>query len=277
MTNPFLPHEAEVIERLNETRNMFTLRLRFTDPQLQDAYRFEPGQFNMLYLQGVGEAPISIVSDPSDEHMFDHTIRMVGAVTNGLGSLQVGDRLGVRGPYGRGWPVVEAEGNDVVIVTGGLGCAPSVSMIEYLIRRRERYGKLYIIQGVKHSADLIWHDRYERWRAIPDTEVMLTADTGDALWPWHKGPVSQFFGCLDVLAGRTTVMMCGPEGMMIAVTREMLRRGIDPKHLWMSMERNMHCALGSCGRCQIGPKFVCRDGPVFNYAELAPYLGRKGF
>jgi NAD(P)H-flavin reductase len=276
LDNPFLPREAEVIERTDETRNLFTLRLRFTDAEYQARYKFEPGQFNMLYLRGVGEVPISIVSDPSDEHIFDHTIRIVGSVTQGLAKLRVGDRIGVRGPYGRGWPVTAAEGTDIVIVTGGLGCAPSVSMIEYVIRRRERYGRIYIIQGVKHSADLIWRQRYEAWRKTPDTEVFLTADTGDALWPWHTGPVSQFFDKLDFDPHQSTVMMCGPEGMMLAVGKEMLRRGVDGKHLWMSMERNMHCALGSCGRCQLGPKFVCRDGPVFNYAELAPYLGHKG-
>jgi sulfhydrogenase subunit gamma (sulfur reductase) len=276
MTNPFLPREAEILERTNESHNLFSLRLRFTDADYQAGYRFEPGQFNMLYLHGVGEVPISIVSDPSDEHIFDHTIRVVGSVSRGLAELQVGDKLGVRGPYGRGWPVVAAEGSDVVIVTGGLGCAPSVSLIEYVIRRRERYGRIYIIQGVKHSADLIWHQRYEAWRQTPDTEVFLTADSGDSFWPWHRGPVTQFFDRLDFNPRQSTVMMCGPEGMMLAVARDLLGRGVDGQQLWMSMERNMHCALGSCGRCQLGSKFVCRDGPVFNYAELAPYLGHKG-
>ena len=276
MDNPFLPREAEILERTDETRTLFSLRLRFTDADYQARYTFEPGQFNMLYLRGVGEVPISIVSDPRDEHIFDHTIRIVGSVTKGLAQLKIGDRIGVRGPYGRGWPVMAAEGTDVVIVTGGLGCAPSVSLIEYVIRRRDRYGRIYIIQGVKHSADLIWRQRYEAWRQTPDTEVFLTADTGDALWPWSTGPVSQFFDKLDMDTKQSTVMMCGPEGMMLAVGKEMLRRGVEGRHLWMSMERNMHCALGSCGRCQLGPKFVCRDGPVFNYAELAPYLGHKG-
>jgi len=277
MSNPYLPQEAEVLGRVDETRNLFTLRLRFTEPEVQDAYQYEPGQFNMLYLNGVGEIAISIVSDPSDEQVFDHTIRTVGSVSRGLAQLNVGDRLGVRGPYGRGWPVQTAEGSDIVIITGGLGCAPSVSLIEYLIRRRDRYGHIYIIQGVKHSADLIWHERYARWRNTPDTDVMLTADTGDTLWPWHTGPVSQFFNKLNINPDRSTVMMCGPEGMMIVVAKEMSNRGIEHKHIWMSMERNMHCAVGSCGRCQLGPKFVCKDGPIFNYKELSPYLGRRGF
>jgi NAD(P)H-flavin reductase len=274
--NPYLPAIARIVERRQESDTIFTLRLRFEDPLLRERYRFAPGQFNMVYLYGVGEVAISIVSDPEEEGLFDHTIRIVGRVTEGLAALKEGDHVGIRGPYGRGWPLQEAEGQDVLIVTGGLGCAPVVSVIQYVIRRRRRFGKLTIIQGVKHSADLIWRQRYEAWRQTPDTEVFLTADTGDALWPWHTGPVSQFFDKLNIDPHQSTVMMCGPEGMMLAVGKEMLSRGVDGKHLWMSMERNMHCALGSCGRCQLGPKFVCRDGPVFNYEELAPYLGHKG-
>jgi NAD(P)H-flavin reductase len=127
MMNPRLPLEAEIIERIQESPSLFTLRLQFTDPKVHAAYQFEPGQFNMLYLYGVGEVPISIVSDPMDEHVYDHTIRAVGRVTKGLSDLKQGQRIGVRGPYGRGWPMEQAEQKDVVIVTGGLGCAPTVA------------------------------------------------------------------------------------------------------------------------------------------------------
>ncbi|MDA8328056.1 MAG: FAD/NAD(P)-binding protein [Betaproteobacteria bacterium] len=276
MNNPFMPHEAEVIARHEETADLFSIQLRLTDPVIQSQYRFAPGQFNMLYLPGMGEVPVSIVSDPDDIHIIDHTIRKVGSVTNNLGRLQVGDRLGLRGPYGRGWPVVEAEGTDLVIVTGGLGCAPSVSLIDYVLRCQARYGHVHIIQGVKHSNDFIWHARYDLWRQYPNVEVWLTADAGDALWPWHIGPVTQFFDQLDIDPQRTSVMMCGPEGMMKAVVQDMRQRAVPDKRIWFSMERNVQCAVGSCGRCQLGAKFVCKDGPVFNYDELAPYWGHKG-
>src|SRR3990172_6544073 len=156
MDNPHLPLEAEVVERIQESPTIFTLRLRFTDPVKHAAFRFAPGQFNMLYLYGVGEVAISIVSDPEDEALFAHTIRVVGRVTRGLAQLQAGDRLGARGPYGRGWPLKQAEDRDVMIVTGGLGCAPVVSVINYVIRRREKFRRLVIMQGVKHSDDLIF-------------------------------------------------------------------------------------------------------------------------
>lgn len=276
MHNPLMPHEAEVVDRRDETDDLFSLKLRFTDPDHQARYRFSPGQFNMLYLPGMGEVPISVVSDPDDAHQIDHTIRKVGSITHNLGRLGIGDRLGLRGPYGRGWPVAEAEGTDLIIVTGGLGCAPSVSLIEFALRRRARYGRIHIIQGVKHANDLIWRERYDAWRQLPDVDVYLTADTGDSFWPWHVGLVTDFFDQIDIDPERSSVIICGPEGMMRAVAKDMLQRTIPAERIWLSMERNMHCAIGFCGRCQLGPKFICRDGPVFPYDELAPYLWHKG-
>ena len=273
----YQPHEVEIMERIQESPGLFTLRLRLTDPQLQDSYRFEPGQFNMLYLYGVGEVPISIVSDPKDEHIIDHTIRAVGRVSNGLSNLQAGDRLGLRGPFGRGWPMRECEQRDIVIVTGGLGCAPVVSVINYITHRRERYGHLNIIQGVKHSNDFIWRERYDQWRELPDTQVLLAADAGDALWPWHIGRITDIFDQLLFDPGRVSVMMCGPEGMMRVAITHMLASRVSGNDLWLSMERNMQCAVGHCGHCQYGDKFICRDGPVFNYSQVMDLFGKEGF
>lgn len=277
MSDACLPREAEIVERIQESPTLFTLRLRFTDPAVQQQYRFEPGQFNMLYLHGVGEVPISIVSDPRDEQLLDHTIRSVGRVTQGLSNLKQGDRIGIRGPFGRGWPLSLAEQKDVVIVTGGLGCAPVVSVINYIMRRRERFGKVNIVQGVKHSSDLIWQARYDTWRQAPATKVLLAADAGEPLWPWHIGPVTGLFDQLEYDRQHVIVMMCGPEGMMRVVTREMLDAGVAEQDLWLSMERNMQCAVGHCGHCQYGDKFICKDGPVFGYAQIKSLFGKKGF
>ena len=277
MTSPHLPYEAEIVERIDETPSIFTLRLRFTDPAVHEAYTFAPGQFNMLYLHGVGEVPISIVSDPEDEHMYNHTIRRVGRVTEGLAKLGQGDRLGVRGPYGRGWPLQEAHGKDVVIVTGGLGCAPVVSVINYVMRRRDQFRRLIIMQGVKHSDDLIWCDQYAEWDKLPDTEVLLAADVCGANWPGHVGRVPQLFDKAELDPEHSVVMMCGPEGMMLASIKDLLNRGFAEESVWLSMERNMQCGMGFCGHCQHGGKFVCKDGPVFNYPEIRELLGVKGF
>ncbi len=277
MSNPYPPREARIVERIQESSGLFTLRLQLTDSAMQGDYRFAPGQFNMLYLHGVGEVAISIVSDPSDEHLIDHTIRAVGRVTRGLEQLKAGERIGLRGPYGRGWPLSAAEGRDVVVVTGGLGCAPVVSVINYIARRRARFGHLNIVQGVKHSSDLIWRERYAEWRALPDTLVLLATDAGEPLWPWHIGRVTDLFDRLQFDPQRASVMMCGPEGMMRAVVNHMRAAGVADTDIWLSMERNMQCALGHCGHCQYGDKFICRDGPVFSFDQVAALFDVPGF
>jgi len=276
MSSPYLPLEAEVLERIEESPTIFTLRLRLTDPSAHAAYRFLPGQFNMLSLYGVGEVPISIVSDPEDEKMFDHTVRAIGRVTRGLAQLKAGDRLGIRGPYGRGWPLAEAQGRDIAIITGGLGCAPTVAAINYVFRRRARYGRLTLIQGVKHSDDLLWRQRYQTWAQAPDTQVLIAADRAGPAWPWHVGGVTELFAQAEIDVSRTLAMLCGPEGLMLAGVRHLLSRGVAADAIWLSMERSMHCALGHCGHCQLGPLFVCKDGPVFRYADIGQYLDVRG-
>jgi len=275
--NPHLPLEAEVVERIQESPTIFTLRLRFTDPVKHAAFRFAPGQFNMLYLYGVGEVAISIVSDPQDEHLFDHAIRVVGRVTRGLEQLKAGDRLGVRGPYGRGWPLKLAENKDVMVVTGGLGCAPVVSVINYVIRRRDNFRRLIIMQGVKHSDDLIWRSQYSQWSKLRDTQVLVAADAGVALWPWHVGHVTELFDKVEIDPSRAMVMLCGPQGMMQAAVDHLFEHGVPEDSIYLNMERNMHCAVGLCGHCQYGGKFVCQDGPVFSYPEVKPLFGIRGF
>jgi NAD(P)H-flavin reductase len=276
MANPYLPLDARIVERIQESPTLFTLRLELTDPAARASYRFAPGQFNMLYLHGVGEVAISIVSDPTDEHLIDHTIRRLGRITSGLDSLKPGDHLGLRGPFGRGWPMQQARGRDLVIVTGGLGCAPVVSAIEYALRRRDEYGQINIVQGVKHADDFIWRERYQHWDQASDTKVLLAADVGSPLWPGHVGLVTELFDQLTFDPANATVMMCGPEGMMRAGARDLLAMEVPAEDIWLSMERNMQCAAGHCGHCQFGPKFVCKDGPVFRYDQISELMQVKG-
>ncbi|QDZ27105.1 FAD/NAD(P)-binding protein [Noviherbaspirillum sp. UKPF54] len=275
--NPYLPLEAQIVERVQESKTVFTLRLRLTDEAARNDYRFEPGQFNMLYLYGAGEVPISIVSDPGEPAVLGHAIRVVGRVTRAMAGLRPGERIGLRGPYGRGWPLQQAHGYDVLIVTGGLGCAPVVSVINYVLARRAAFGRLTIIQGVKHAEDLLWRDRYAYWATLPDTQVLLAADHGGPLWPWHVGLVTEVFDDARIVPERTVAMMCGPEGMMRAAVNNLLGRGIAPERIHVNMERNMQCAVGHCGHCQYGGAFVCRQGPVFSYPEVRPLFDTRGF
>lgn len=275
--NPNLPHEAEVIANVRETSTIFTLHLRFTDPNIQEQYDFKPGQFNMLYLYGVGEVAISIVSDPIHKADYQHTIRAVGHVTKGLEKLKKGDRLGLRGPFGRGWPLEAAEHKNVVVITGGLGCAPVVSVINYILHRRDLYGNLKILQGIKHSDDFIFKKRYAEWRHHRNVEVYIAADVSGKAWPFHTGFITDFISTLEYDPEKTVVMMCGPEGMIHIAVRSLLTKGIPSVSIFLNMERNMKCALGHCGHCQYGGAFVCKDGPVFSLPEVERFFHVEGY
>jgi NAD(P)H-flavin reductase len=276
MHSPHPPQLARIVERVQESDDIFTLRLRFNDAAVQDSYRFQPGQFNMVYLPGAGEVPISLSSDPEERTNFAHTIRAVGRVTKGLAALKPGDEVGLRGPYGRGWPLAEAEGKDVFVITGGLGCAPVMAVIHYVLKRRERFNRLIILQGVKHSHDLIWRASYERWAQAPDTQVLLAANATEALWPWHVGSPVDLVAQAGFDPAKAVTMICGPEGMMVAAARALKARGLPESDIHVSLERNMQCALGQCGHCQLGGKFICKDGPVFAYPEVKALLERGG-
>ncbi len=277
MFDPHVPHLAIIDKRVQESPTIFSLRLQYEDTDRQEAFEFAPGQFNMVSLFGVGEVAISIVNDPEDSHFFDHTIRVVGRVTKGLEKLQPGDRVGIRGPFGRGWPIDEAMGQDVLLVTGGLGCAPLVSVIRYLLRRRDHFGHIHILQGVKHADDLIWREQYEAWSKDHGVNVLLAADVASRDWPWQQGLVTELINQVNLRLERTITMLCGPEMMMLAAIAQLRELGLADHKIWLSMERNMHCGYGQCGHCQVGPHFVCKDGPVFCYSELADFFGAKGF
>ena len=277
MFDPHFPHVALIDQRTQEAPSIFTLRLQYEDTGVQEAFEFAPGQFNMVTLFGVGEIPISIVNDPLDSHFFDHTIRVVGRVSEGMSKLQPGDRLGIRGPFGRGWPMERIKGKDVLLITGGLGCAPLVSVIRYLLRRRDDYGHIHILQGVKHSNDLIWREQYDAWAQMRDVNIMLAADVADKGWSGQQGMVTELIDQISLRPQRTVVLLCGPELMMLAAVASLREQQIQDSNIWFSMERNMQCGIGQCGHCQIGPKYVCQDGPVFCYSELADFFGAKGF
>ncbi|WP_415899365.1 FAD/NAD(P)-binding protein [Neptuniibacter sp. QD48_11] len=270
------PLVATVTEVICESKTIFTLRLQLADLAEREAYEFKPGQFNMLYLFGVGEVPISIVSDPKDEGVIDHTIRIVGRVTEGLAKLKQGDQIGLRGPFGRGWPLPDAKNKDLLIVTGGLGCAPVVAAINYALKRRDHYRRLSIVQGVKHSNDLIWSERYDLWRQFENVEVFLAADESGPAWPFHKGRITELIDQVTVDPSNALAMICGPEGMMHAAAEKLIGLGIDPAQIYLSLERNMQCAMGHCGHCQFGADFICKDGPVFSYPAVRDRLGMEG-
>jgi sulfhydrogenase subunit gamma (sulfur reductase) len=275
--NPYLPQVAKVMERIPEAPGIFTLRLRLQDKKARAAYRFQPGQFNMLYLLGIGEVAISIVSDPRDPELIAHTIRAVGRVTKGLVRLGPGETLGLRGPFGQGWPVEKAKGKGLLMVTGGIGCAPTTSAIEYVIQRRHDYGPLVIAHGVKHPSDLIYTERFQAWESLPQTQVLLAAGHAEPGWQGKVGLVTEVLDDIDPEVFKGIAMMCGPEVMLRAVSEELMQRGMPVNDIYVSLERNMQCALGHCGNCQFGKEFLCKDGPVFPYARVCKLLAVTGY
>lgn len=277
VSDVYLPHTAEIVEYIAESPTIFTLRLRFVDQDQHQRYQFQPGQFNMVYLPGGGEVAISIVSDPEHDDIYDHTIRIVGRVTKGLAKLKTGDQIGIRGPFGRGWPMQEAKMKDVFVITGGIGCAPTVSVINYILNRRRNYGHLAILQGVKHSDDFFYQERFDHWQQAENTQVLLAAnEVAESHQSWYKGYVTELLAHVDCAVDNAMAMMCGPEVMMVAAAEKLLALGMPIDNIYLTMERSMHCAVGHCGHCQFGAKFICKDGPVFCFSDIKDLLAEKG-
>ncbi len=265
------PFWAEVLKVQPETPGIATLTLRLEDAHARARYRFQPGQFNMLSLPGIGEAAISVSSDPEDPTLIRHTVRAVGNVSRALISLQPGARVGVRGPFGTPWPIAHCQGQDLLIVAGGIGLAPLRPVIYYAIHHREAFGKITVLYGARTPKDLLYTAEYDTWREH-NIRLLLTVDRADPDWTGSVGVVPMLFYRLRPDPKRTVVFSCGPEIMMRFVVHESMARRILPERLYLSLERNMKCGQGLCGHCQFGPFFICRDGPVFRFDALAPFF-----
>lgn len=265
---PMVPSVVRVQSVRRETHDTFTLAL---EPP-HAGYVSRPGQFNMLYVFGIGEVPISVSGDLANSGSIVHTIRAVGAVTNALGKLQAGQAVGLRGPFGSTWPIDLARGGDVVLVSGGIGLAPLRPVIYHLLRHRNDYGRVLLLHGVRMPKDLLFQDELEAWSRRADFQVLMTVDQADTSWQDHVGVVTTMFPQAEFTTERTVGMMCGPEVMMRFTLKEFAKRGVADQRLYVSLERNMHCAVGFCGHCQFGPEFVCMDGPVFRYDRIQRFF-----
>jgi NAD(P)H-flavin reductase len=233
-----------------------------------------PGQFNMLYVFGVGEVPISISGDPEDSSALQHTTRAVGTVTKALQRLKKGGTVGIRGPFGSQWPVDQARGCDCVIVTGGIGLAPLRPALYSLLAHRERYRKIVLLYGARSPEDILYRRELERWRSKLDLDVHVTVDRAGSDWRGTVGVVPTLVRRVRFDPSNTTAMVCGPEVMMRFTLRELESRGVEDRQIYLSMERNMKCAVGFCGHCQFGPTFICKDGPVFRFDRIAAIFGK---
>jgi NAD(P)H-flavin reductase len=274
--DPMLPRLATIRGIKPEAYGISTFSMAFVDPDERARYRFQPGQFNMLYLPGVGEVAISVSSDPGEPETLGHTVRYAGNVTRAIGRLKPGDVLGVRGPYGSHWPAISRPGTNVVIVAGGIGLAPLRPVILSVLRHRDDYGRVLLLYGARTPADLLYTGEFDKWRE-GNIDLHVTVDLADENWRGQVGVVPQLFYRVRMDHKNTIVMTCGPEIMMRFVIYEALARRIPKDRIYISMERNMKCAVGFCGHCQFGPTFICKQGPVLNFAAIEPFFGREDF
>jgi NAD(P)H-flavin reductase len=271
--DPMTPSPYRIQRAQRETHDTFTLELAAANGS--EARGFAPGQFNMLYVFGVGEIPISISGDPRHPQKMIHTTREVGAVTRALRRLKRGDLLGVRGPFGTHWPVDENAGSDVVVVTGGIGLAPLRPALYQLVAQREKFGKVALLYGARTPGDLLYRRDVQHWRAQFDLDVHVTVDRGESGWRGNVGVVTTLIPRASFDPDNVVALVCGPEIMMRFAIQELRKRGVAVHNIYISMERNMKCAVGFCGHCQFGPTFVCKDGPVFRYDHIKDWFEKR--
>lgn len=270
--NPWYTHTVRIVDIRPEVAGVATYRLCMEDLRDAGAYRFQPGQFNMLYLPGVGESAISMSGDAETEDGWVHTVRVAGNVTRTLENLRRGDTLGVRGPFGTGWPMDQLLGSDVVVVAGGLGLAPVRSLIYHFLRHRADFGQIWLIIGARSPEGLLFQAEYDEWRR-QGIDVQVTVDRAITGWSGQIGVVTVLLDRLRFAdAGRTRLVTCGPEVMMKYAAASGIQRGIAADRIWLALERNMQCAAGFCGHCLLGPAFLCKDGPVLRFDRIQPYL-----
>lgn len=276
------PSPYRITDYKQELDDTFTLTLMPVDSS--KVFHFQPGQFNMIYVFGAGEAPLSISSSSEDNGSIIHTIKAVGRVTKLLQASSVGDVVGVRGPFGRGWPLQELIKRDLLIIAGGLGLAPLRPLIYYIAAHRDNFGKVALLIGSRSPERVLFREQLRQWREESDIDVQITVDykdsttDNDSYWSESTGPVTNLIAHSTMAPENTTALMCGPEIMMWYGAMALEKRGIAKRNIYLSMERNMRCALGLCGHCQWGPHFICKDGPVLCYADndIETYMTVRG-
>jgi NAD(P)H-flavin reductase len=271
----WMPVAARIVGVRQENFNTFTYRMQIVDEGIRRAYRWTPGQFNMLYMPGVGEAAISISSDTEQPQELSHTIRVVGSVTRAITALKEGDVLGLRGPFGTGWPAENLKGKDVVLVGGGIGLAPLRPMIYWLLKHREQCKRVVLLYGCRTPEDRLYAEELEAWAAEARIDVLVTVDNVTTGWTGPVGVVTNLLRRIKVDASRTMVMVCGPRILNRVAAWSFLQLHVPAQQVYVSLERNMNCGFGRCGHCQYGPKFVCKDGPVFCFADIAATFAKE--
>lgn len=263
-----IPRLYRIARREEEYPGTFTLQLS-AEPG-SGASPFQPGQFNMLYAFGAGEVPISMSGPVSPDRGYVHTIRTLGLVTQSLERLREGEPLGLRGPFGSGWPLEKAAGKELLVIAGGLGLAPLRPVIYRLLESKQRTGGIRLFYGARRPGEMLYRQELRQW--AQSAELVLSVDHADSGWTGHIGVITDPLSAERIDAEKTLAFVCGPEIMMRFCIRVLLKKGVPESAIYLSMERNMKCATGHCGHCQWGPNFICKDGPVFCYRDIRQWF-----
>lgn len=266
MNNPYELIEAQISDVKDETPNIKTFVLK-----PKSSMAFDTGQFMELAVPGFGEGPFTPSSNPKDNSKLEFTIMNVGRVTNVLHGMKKGQTLGIRGPYGKGYPLTQFEGKEVLIVGGGVGLAPLRSLIYALFNDLNKYKKIYIKYGARTPDDIVYKGEVDAWAKGKESDFTLTVDRGDARWKGNVGLVTTILEDIKIDLKNSITVVCGPPIMMKFVTFKLLDIGFTPDRIYLSMEKNMSCGIGKCGHCRIGNYYACKDGPVFTYDKIKDY------
>ena len=273
--NVYLPHIAVVEKIIEETPGVITFHFNFKDEKLKKEFTFESGQFGEYSIFGVGEATFCISSSPTRRDHLEFAVQKVGRVTNALCRLGIGAEIGFRGPYGNSFPLDFLQGKNLVFVAGGIGLAPLRSLIWNVIDNRDKYGNIDIIYGARSPSDLCFKYDLDAWEQDKTVKITTTVDKGDESWTGNVGFVPQILEQVAPSAQNAMAIVCGPP-IMIRFTFPVLEKlGFTPEQMITTLEKRMKCGIGKCGRCNIGDIYVCRDGPVFTFAQIKDFFSSE--
>lgn len=269
MENIYSSHTAEIVDIIQETPDVKTFRLKFVDPEVQKSFDYLPGQFIEFLVFGEGESPFCISNSPTRKSSgIECSVKKMGKVTQSLHELDIGDTVGIRGPYGNGFPIEQLKKRSLLFVAGGIGLAPLRSLIDYCLDKRQDFNDITIVNGARTSKDLVYKSAYKTWEQAKDTKLHLTVDCQEDNWTCMVGVVPKALEQLKPTCGGSVAIVCGPPIMIKYTIPTLLKLGFCPPAIITTLEMKMKCGLGKCGRCNIGPTYICKDGPVFTYAQL---------
>jgi len=268
MENIYLPFLAEIMDIRQETPDVKTFKLKFTDPAVANSFNYKPGQFVEFSVFGEGEAPFCISNSPTRKSGIECSVKKMGKVTQTLHELDAADTVGIRGPYGNGFPIEDLKNKNLLFVAGGIGLAPLRSLINYCLDNRDDFKTITIVNGARTSGDLVYKDEYKVWEKAKDTKLYLTVDCQEENWTCMVGVVPKILEQLEPTCKDSLAIVCGPPIMIKFTMPVLLKIGFCPEAIITTLEMKMKCGLGKCGRCNIGNLYVCKDGPVFTYAQL---------